>query len=151
VVQATSTDGSGNKVVVSTAYDAAGAVVYVVTSVTNPAGTAIANSYDDNGDGVVDRDQTATTYFGDRCDGTPRLSVVHRQPFRGPHYGSARRKGGRLAAHHECKRHLWRGQHVRQGRYRQYACDHLVLFREPHRSELGAHIDRLIGKHGQAA
>jgi hypothetical protein len=60
VVQSTSTDGSGNKVVVSTAYDAAGAVVYAVTSVTNPAGTAITNSYDDNGDGVIDRLQTVS-------------------------------------------------------------------------------------------
>jgi hypothetical protein len=35
-------------------------VVYVVTSVTNATGTAIANSYDDNGDGVIDRLQTIT-------------------------------------------------------------------------------------------
>jgi hypothetical protein len=42
---------------VSTAFLANGDVAYVITSVTNPAGTNITNSYDDNGDGVVDRVQ----------------------------------------------------------------------------------------------
>lgn len=28
------------------------------------------------------------------------------------------------------------------------ACDHLAMFREPHMSELGAHVDRLLGKAG---
>ncbi|WP_299919398.1 DUF4214 domain-containing protein [uncultured Roseobacter sp.] len=61
VEQAESTDGSGNRVVVSTAYAADGDVAYVITSVTSPDGSNIANSYDDNGDGVVDRLQVITT------------------------------------------------------------------------------------------
>jgi Ca2+-binding RTX toxin-like protein len=60
VVEVTSTDAAGNRVVVSTAYDADGSVAFTVKSVTNPAGTLVTNSYDDNGDGVVDRIQVIT-------------------------------------------------------------------------------------------
>ncbi|GFE63137.1 hypothetical protein [Litoreibacter roseus] len=61
VDQIESTDGSGNRVVVSTAYAATGDVAYRVTSVTSFDGANITNSYDDNGDGAVDRTQTITT------------------------------------------------------------------------------------------
>jgi Ca2+-binding RTX toxin-like protein len=61
VVQAFSTDGSGNRVVDTTAYGADGEVAYAITSVTSPDGSAITNTYDDNGDGVVDRIQTIDT------------------------------------------------------------------------------------------
>jgi hypothetical protein len=61
VVDVTSTDGAGNRVVTSTGYAADGSIAFTVKSVTNPAVTAITNSYDDNGDGVVDRIQQITT------------------------------------------------------------------------------------------
>ncbi|NJN35797.1 MAG: hypothetical protein HC794_00585, partial [Nitrospiraceae bacterium] len=60
VVEAVSTDAGGNRVVVKTGYAADGSVAFTVKSVTNPAGTLVTNSYDDNGDGVVDRLQTIT-------------------------------------------------------------------------------------------
>ncbi len=55
VEQDESTNGAGDRVVVSTAYTATGDVAYVITSVTSPDGSSITNSYDDDGDGVVDR------------------------------------------------------------------------------------------------
>lgn len=60
VVQSTTGDGAGNQTKISTAYDTAGAVVYVITSLSNATGTAFTNSYDGTGDGVVDRIQTIT-------------------------------------------------------------------------------------------
>ncbi|WP_436397730.1 DUF4214 domain-containing protein [Roseobacter sp. S98] len=50
----------GDRQVVSTAYRSDGDVAYVITSVTSPDGSATVNSYDDNGDGVVDRLQEIT-------------------------------------------------------------------------------------------
>jgi hypothetical protein len=67
VVQTTSTDASGTRTTISKAYDAAGSLVYAMTSVSNATGTNIANSYDDNCDGVIDRLQsivTSTTALG---------------------------------------------------------------------------------------
>ncbi|WP_299962101.1 FG-GAP-like repeat-containing protein [uncultured Roseobacter sp.] len=61
VEQVESTDTSGNRVVVSTAYAATGDVAYEITSVTSPDGSSITNSYDDDGDGVVDRLQMLST------------------------------------------------------------------------------------------
>ncbi|WP_300013561.1 FG-GAP-like repeat-containing protein [uncultured Roseobacter sp.] len=61
VEQVESTDASGNRVVVSTAYAATGDVAYEITSVTSPDGSSITNSYDDDGDGVVDRLQMIST------------------------------------------------------------------------------------------
>lgn len=61
VVQTEAVDGAGNRVVTTTAYGADGAVAYGFTSVTSPSGDDIANSYDDDGDGVVDRLQTIVT------------------------------------------------------------------------------------------
>jgi hypothetical protein len=58
VTQTITTDGSGNRVVVSQCYDAQGALAHVIKSVTSPSGNAITNSYDDTGDGVYDRVQT---------------------------------------------------------------------------------------------
>jgi len=61
VEQVESTDASGNRVVVSTAYAANGDVAYTIISVTSPDGSSVTNSYDDNGDGMVDRLQTILT------------------------------------------------------------------------------------------
>ncbi|WP_227271568.1 hypothetical protein [Roseobacter weihaiensis] len=61
VDQVESTDASGNRVVVSTAYRTDGDVAYKITSVTSPDGSRITNSYDDDGDGVVDRLQDIST------------------------------------------------------------------------------------------
>lgn len=61
VAQVESTDAAGNRVVVSTAYAANGDVAYAITSVTSPDGSSVTNSYDDDGDGVVDRLQTIET------------------------------------------------------------------------------------------
>jgi hypothetical protein len=58
VVQVTSTDAGGNRLVVSTAYQADGSVAYAIRSVTTPTGASTTNTYDDNGDGVTDRIQT---------------------------------------------------------------------------------------------
>ncbi|WP_263846350.1 FG-GAP-like repeat-containing protein [Roseobacter sinensis] len=64
VEQDESTDIAGNRVVVSTAHTATGDVAYVITSVTSPDGSSILNSYDDDGDGVVDRLQEISTQEG---------------------------------------------------------------------------------------
>ncbi|WP_299969309.1 calcium-binding protein [uncultured Roseobacter sp.] len=61
VEQSEGIDGAGNRVVVNTAFSATGDIAYVITSVTSPDGAQITNSYDDNGDGVVDRLQKITT------------------------------------------------------------------------------------------
>lgn len=58
VEQAASTDAEGNTVVVSTGYDASGAVAFIITAVTSPDGSLSTRSFDDNGDGAVDRIQT---------------------------------------------------------------------------------------------
>ena len=60
-VEETTSLVNGVRGVVQTGYDAAGAVDFVIKSVTNAAGTSITNTFDDNGDGVVDRTQTITT------------------------------------------------------------------------------------------
>ncbi|TAG24526.1 MAG: hypothetical protein EAZ40_06220, partial [Rhodobacterales bacterium] len=77
VVEVTSTDVAGNRVVVSTGYEADGSVAFVVKSVTNPAGTLVTNSYDDNGDGVVDRVQVITKVTNP--NGSKSETVVNKQ------------------------------------------------------------------------
>ena len=54
-------DAAGTRTEVTTAYDADGSIAFVNTSVTSSDGAQIANSYDDDGDGVVDRLQTIDT------------------------------------------------------------------------------------------
>jgi Ca2+-binding RTX toxin-like protein len=54
-------DAAGTRTEVTTAYDADGSIAFVNTSVTSSDGAQIANSYDDDGDGVVDRLQTIET------------------------------------------------------------------------------------------
>lgn len=54
-------DGSGNRVVVSTAYGAGGQVLYAVTLVTSLTGASVTNSWDDDGDWVMDRIQAIDT------------------------------------------------------------------------------------------
>ncbi|WP_368039866.1 beta strand repeat-containing protein, partial [Ruegeria atlantica] len=54
-------DTEGVRTHIQTGYGADGAISFVITSVTSADGTSIANSYDDNGDGVVDRLQTIVT------------------------------------------------------------------------------------------
>jgi Ca2+-binding RTX toxin-like protein len=76
VVQITSTDGSGNRVVVSTAYEADGSVAYAIRSVTTPSGSSTTNTYDDNGDGVTDRIQTITKVTNG--DGSRTETVINK-------------------------------------------------------------------------
>jgi Ca2+-binding RTX toxin-like protein len=57
IVQVISTDGSGNRVVDTSAFSADGTLFYSIKSVSNTTGTAITNSYDDDGDTVYDRVQ----------------------------------------------------------------------------------------------
>ncbi|MBG6163791.1 hypothetical protein IWQ54_003462 [Labrenzia sp. EL_195] len=61
VEQVESTDGSGNRVLTSTAYAADGSKAYEIHSVVSPDGLNVTNRYDDNGDGVTDRIQTIVT------------------------------------------------------------------------------------------
>ena len=56
----TSTDGSGNVTLTNTGTKADGSVGFVETSVTNATGTSKTITYDDNGDGVIDRKQVIT-------------------------------------------------------------------------------------------
>lgn len=57
VVTAVSTDGSGNRVVVNTAYAGDGSIAQAIRTVTSPDGHNITTSFDYNGDGVVDQVQ----------------------------------------------------------------------------------------------
>ncbi|WP_108814363.1 beta strand repeat-containing protein [Loktanella sp. Alg231-35] len=59
--QVESVDGAGTRTEITTAYAADGSIAFVNTTVVSADGTQIANSYDDNGDGVVDRLQTIDT------------------------------------------------------------------------------------------
>ena len=61
VTKDVSVAGNVTRTVVSKAYDANGKLAYSITSVTSANGLSITNSYDDNGDGVVDRFQTINT------------------------------------------------------------------------------------------
>jgi hypothetical protein len=61
VTEVVTTDGSGNRVVTSTAYDAGGEFLYSIRSVATPSGSNITNHCDDDGDGVVDRIQSIDT------------------------------------------------------------------------------------------
>ncbi len=54
-------DSEGMRTHIQTGYGADGAISFVITSVTTADGASITNSYDDNGDGVVDRIQTIVT------------------------------------------------------------------------------------------
>lgn len=59
--QVESFDGAGTRTEVTTAYAADGSIAFINTTVVTADGSQITNSYDDNGDGVVDRLQTITT------------------------------------------------------------------------------------------
>jgi hypothetical protein len=61
VTQDATIASNGTRTVVSKGYDGTGALSWSMTSITSANGRSIANSYDDNGDGVVDRIQTITT------------------------------------------------------------------------------------------
>jgi hypothetical protein len=76
VTEVVSTDGNGNRVVVSTAYGAGGQVLYAVTSVTSPTGASVTNSWDDDGDGVTDRIQTIDTVTNG--DGSTTETIVNK-------------------------------------------------------------------------
>jgi trimeric autotransporter adhesin len=58
VTQTSSTDAQGARTVITKCYGASGELAYAFTSVTSATGNTITNSYDDNGDGVLDRLQT---------------------------------------------------------------------------------------------
>jgi hypothetical protein len=60
-VETTDTGPDAIRTVVQTGYDAAGAVEFIIKSLTNATGTNITNYFDDNGDGVFDRTQTIST------------------------------------------------------------------------------------------
>jgi hypothetical protein len=60
-VEATDTGPGATRTVVQTGFDAAGAVEFVIKSLTNATGTNITNYFDDNGDGVFERTQTIST------------------------------------------------------------------------------------------
>jgi hypothetical protein len=60
-VETTDTGPGATRTVVQTGYDAAGAVEFIIKSLTNATGTNITNYFDDNGDGVFDRTQTIST------------------------------------------------------------------------------------------
>ena len=51
---------AGQVTIISTGYNADGSIAFTIKSVTNGTATLTTNSYDDNGDGVVDRLQTIT-------------------------------------------------------------------------------------------
>ncbi|MCP4128232.1 MAG: DUF4214 domain-containing protein, partial [Gammaproteobacteria bacterium] len=59
--QVESYDINATRTLTVTAYNGDGSIAYEMTSVTSEDGAQIANSYDDNGDGVVDRLQTIDT------------------------------------------------------------------------------------------
>ncbi len=61
VVQTPTTDASGNRTVTSTGYAADGEISFVMRSVTSADGSSVTNTYDTNGDGVVDQRQSLTT------------------------------------------------------------------------------------------
>lgn len=75
VEQDESTLAGGDRQVVSTAYTATGDVAYVITSITSPDGSSILNSYDDDGDGVVDRLQEISTQ---EVNGNKQETVVNK-------------------------------------------------------------------------
>ncbi len=75
VVEAISTAGS-DRVVVNTGYGADGKVAFVVKSVTNATGTSVVNSFDLDGNGVVDRVQSITTVAG--AGGSRTETVVNK-------------------------------------------------------------------------
>ncbi len=77
VVQTTTTDAAGTRTVETKAYDAGGNLAYAITSVTSVDGLSISNSYDDNGDGVVDRLQTVTTVVNG--DGSRTETLVNKR------------------------------------------------------------------------
>ncbi|WP_411892842.1 calcium-binding protein [Yoonia sp. SDW83-1] len=59
--QVASIDSAGTRTEVTTGYATDGSIAFVNTSVASADGAQITNSYDDDGDGVVDRLQTITT------------------------------------------------------------------------------------------
>ncbi|MEL7106260.1 MAG: calcium-binding protein [Pseudomonadota bacterium] len=61
VEETETTDGSGTRTATSTGYKADGSVAFETISVTSSTGDSRMITYDDNGDGVVDRIQTITT------------------------------------------------------------------------------------------
>ncbi|WP_299083231.1 FG-GAP-like repeat-containing protein [uncultured Ruegeria sp.] len=61
IEESESFDTSGTRTHVQTGYAADGTIAFVITSVTTANGASITNSYDNNGDGVVDRMQFIET------------------------------------------------------------------------------------------
>ncbi|MEM9128299.1 MAG: DUF4214 domain-containing protein [Pseudomonadota bacterium] len=57
IEESETTDGNGVRTHIQTGYGADGTISFVITSVTTANGSSITNSYDDNGDGIVDRIQ----------------------------------------------------------------------------------------------
>ncbi len=59
--QTVSVDGSGTRTVVTKGFDGSGALAFVYSSTSSANGYWVSNSYDDNGDGVIDRIQSIST------------------------------------------------------------------------------------------
>ncbi len=71
-----STDTNGTRTHVQTGYAADGTIAFVITSVTTVDGASVTNSYDTNGDGVVDQLQTIVTVANP--DGSKSETVTNR-------------------------------------------------------------------------
>jgi Ca2+-binding RTX toxin-like protein len=71
-----SVDGAGVRTEIQTGYASGGAVAFEITSVTAADGSSIANSYDDTGDGVVNRLQTIVTVIN--ADGSKTETVTNK-------------------------------------------------------------------------
>ncbi|WP_299082834.1 DUF4214 domain-containing protein [uncultured Ruegeria sp.] len=69
-------DAHGVRMHIQTGYGADGAISFVITSVTTADGASITNSYDKNGDGVVDRMQTIETVTN--SDGSKSETVTNK-------------------------------------------------------------------------
>ena len=61
VTQAITADASGNRIITNTAYATDGSIANVTRSTANIDGTMITITYDNNGDGVIDKAQTIIT------------------------------------------------------------------------------------------
>ncbi len=69
-------DGAGVRTHIQTGYGADGAISFVITSVTTADGSSITNSYDTNGDGVVDQVQSIITVSNP--DGSESRTVTNK-------------------------------------------------------------------------
>jgi hypothetical protein len=67
--------GGGPLIVTISAYGTTGALAYQITSSTNATGTASTITYDDNGDGVIDRIQSITKFTNPDASKTTTITT----------------------------------------------------------------------------